>query len=665
MNETADLKDITPEGKVPETRLNDPDEVRSLVINEIQNNEKRQKVAALVKGLVDGNPPYKQADLDKAHQKHRANFNTGEAMSYLSVALSGVYDLFSEVPTYATVACELEHPQAPEWSRILTEEFDRLQRQDMGMDYHIQVSQHDMILYGSGPQVWMNTYDWRSRHARYNDVIYPRQSPSDVNEFEYVIFRHRFTTTQLFQHMHNENAARRAGWNPEMVKSAIVHASTGYYNEYGSDWDHQQQRLRNNDLTHGVNSKVIDAARVVYQEYPKDNEEHGKISECWIVINNSLQPGWLFTKLNRYDDWNQCICPFFLDKGDGTAHSVKGLGVRMYKMLLAKMRLDNATVDTAFARSALMFKATTPKAFANSGMVHMGPYTIMPPDLDFVQVQSSGLMDGSMGVSRHLDNQLAANLSQFRQRTMEYQGTPRTATEKQLEAQQQSQLNKTQISRYYQHLDMWYAERWRRAVRTDVDNDMPGQREASMFRRRCQMRGVPMEALAHCRVTATRAVGQGNPWVRINMLESLTPNSMSWPDEGRQNLQKDIIAAKAGMHSVKRYYPEMGQESADALEQKFTFRSTSKAWSRRFKAWRPAPIPRRSCGSSIRVVRTSPPTWSAWRPTRSVNRSSGSSMSSSSNSPRWPTNCEVNWSRTLVSRLSWPSEAAKCSRISN
>ena len=566
-DEHGTLKDVDERGKIPETRLSDPMEVREMVAAEDKQNEKRDRFNALVKGLVDGNPPFRQSDIDKQGQRHRSNFNTGEPIAYLSVALTGFYDLQTEVPTLADVTCTVPVPQAHDWSRIMTEEWDRILRKDVTRDYHNQVSQHDMVLYGSGPMVWINEFDWRPRHARHVDMILPRNAPSHVNELEYVIFKHRFTTSQLYTFMHNEERARQRGWDPDVVKKAIVQASSTHPDDSGTNWSVQQQRLRNADLAHGARSKAINVARVLFREYPRKGEEEGRISEVWVLYKENDPAGFLYKKTARFENWRQCIGPMWYDKGDGTAHSVKGLGVRMYKMLLAKMRLDNATVDSAFARSALMFKATTPKSFAEGNMVHFGPYTILPPEYDFVQVQSTGLLDSSLGVSRFMDNTLSSNLSQFRQRQTNTEGTPKTATEHRIQASQQAQVGKTQISRFYEQRDDIEAESFRRAARRNVPKHAPGQILAQEFRERCQLRGVPPEAFDHVEVKATRAVGQGNPFIRQATLEQMLPQSLAWPPLGRENLLKDLISASAGHHLVPRYYPQP-VPSANELDQK-------------------------------------------------------------------------------------------------
>ena len=61
MNE---LMNITESG-VPESRLNDPKSVKEMVLQMIQADDTRSGVRSKVKGLVDGNAPYKNSDLTR------------------------------------------------------------------------------------------------------------------------------------------------------------------------------------------------------------------------------------------------------------------------------------------------------------------------------------------------------------------------------------------------------------------------------------------------------------------------------------------------------------------------------------------------------------------------------------------------------------------------
>lgn len=567
----TEFQEISESGKVPSTRVEKVEDARAIVSKLVKANHKRSQVNALVKGLVDSNPPYKQADLNRNNQRYRSNFNTGEALSLLGVAMTSYYDLYAEVPHLASVVCRSATPNASDWGAIVQEEFDSLLRSNKSMDFNIQLSNHDMVLYGSGPVVWPDQYDWRAKPVLHSDVYYPDNTLADVYEFEYVAIRYHFTSTSLYQKIKDESLAAESGWNVDAVKMAIVHSRQKGANTLSQgEWERVQQDLRNNNLDSTTETDRIKVIRLLYKEYPTKDDPIGKVTERWFLesVSGDIHPdGFLLTKNRAYEDFSQVEVPFFIDKGDGKAHSVKGLGTRMYKLLTTKMRLDNALVDSAFARTALMFQATSSKAVSKSSIIPLGPYLAIPSDLKYVPTNLGGAINEPASVSRHLETTLSSNLSQYRQHLDKGQGNPRTATEVEASLAQQSVIGKTQQSRYYAQLDQFFAETFRRAIQDFPSDKLPGASEALEFQKNIQSRGVPLSALKDCVVTASRAVGQGSQSLRSRILDDLFISvGASLPEAGRKNLIKDSVANKAGKHMVDRYYPQDGVRTPQEQE---------------------------------------------------------------------------------------------------
>jgi hypothetical protein len=151
-NTELNLENLSEGGQPPESRLNDAAEVATLVQRLANADERRAQVRAKLKGLVDGNSPYSSGELRSKGQSYRCNINFRESENFLSMGLSAFYDVFSEAPTYANVRINASDANESEvYSRIITEEFDRLQKQDDNFDYLIQLSQHEMVLYRVRP----------------------------------------------------------------------------------------------------------------------------------------------------------------------------------------------------------------------------------------------------------------------------------------------------------------------------------------------------------------------------------------------------------------------------------------------------------------------------------------------------------------------------------
>jgi hypothetical protein len=96
---------------------------------------------------------------------------------------------------------------------------------------------------------------------------------------------------------------------------------------------------------------------------------------------------------------------------------------------------------------------------------------------------------------------------------------------------------------------------------------------------------VPKEALGRiARIQATRVVGQGSSFLRKGAIDALMPYAGALPEEGRQRLMEDKIAAEAGQSSVARYYPTAPKTTATAQEVEAV------QWTAAFKMGVPCPV---------------------------------------------------------------------------
>jgi len=550
------MNDYLDKSASAESRLTDPAAVQDMVNNMTRSDELRSQSRAKVKGLIDGNPPYNKADLRRNAQSYRCNVNFREAESFFNMGLSAFYDVFSEVPTYATVKIEHTNANVDEsYSKIVTEEFDRMQKKDGNFDYLMQLSQHEMVLYGSGPMVFENTLDWRCKPIKAGDLLVPEKTKSNVSEWTVAVVRSVYQVHELYGYIKNPEIAESMGWSVSAVRKAIMDAAPAAEGKNGKQqWEHHQQEIRNNDLSYSSECDVIRVAHVYYREFPDDDNPLGAITHCMIDERGDGRH-FLFRNLRQFKSWDECIHCLYYDKGDGQHHSVKGIGVKMFSALELKNRLKCSLIDAAVARTAIHFQPATPADLNRTSIVQMGPYTVIPPGMNIQQTNSQGVLDAPLKVEETLEGTLQANLTQYRQR-LEKGGNPRTATEIEALVAQQSILGKTQLNRYYTQLDALFSERYRRAINSDLTDDVPGGAEALEFQKRCRDRGVPKSALSsYDAVKATRTNGRGSALERRNTMNQLLALSNMLPETGRQHVIEDTIASMTGFDSLERYFP--------------------------------------------------------------------------------------------------------------
>lgn len=554
------LENISESG-VPESRLNDPRQVQDMVLGLIRADDERAKVRARVKGLVDGNPPYSASELKRTGQSFRTNVNFRDAEAMLGTAVSAFYDVFAEVEHYAKVKCSRgDANQQMEYSRILTEEFDRLQKGDDDFDYMMQLSQHEMVLYGVGPVVFEDNFDWRCKPVKCANFLVPDETKSNTRDFTIAVIRNSYQVHELYSFVRDEKAAAAAGWSVGAARNAIMKAAPSHRGRKGHSWEHYQDQIRANDLSFSAKCATVDVSHVFYREFPTKENPTGAISHC-IIDERGEGKDFLFRKVGRYESWDQCVHVMFYDKGNGSFHSVKGMGVKFYAPLELKNRLRCSLADAAHARGSILMVADNPNVMNRMNIVNYGPFTFVPKGLEVKQTGVAGAIEGPLAVEREIEGGIQANMSTYRAR-LDKGGNPRTATEIEALVGQQSVLGKTQLNRYYAQLDGLFAERYRRAVSEKITKDTPGGAEALAFQRRCIERGVPPEAMRRAEsVRAARTTGKGSPMERRYAMNQMLELAGMLPEGGREKVVKDAVASITGWHSLERYYPAPEKDS--------------------------------------------------------------------------------------------------------
>jgi Asp-tRNA(Asn)/Glu-tRNA(Gln) amidotransferase C subunit len=358
----------------------------------------------------------------------------------------------------------------------------------------------------------------------------------------------------LFEKIQDEQAATAAGWDVNYVRQRIRAAMPEPYRSgVQYDWEFFQRQLRSNDITFSARSEVVLMSHIFYKEFD------GQISHA--IIDERDSESFMYRKLRRFKRWEQIIHPMYYDRGDGEHHGVKGLGIKMLQAMELKNRLRCSMVDSAFARTQILFRPLNPNALSKTSVVQQGPYAILPPDYEVIQQNIAGVLDAPMAVNADLENVLQGNLSQYRQ-SLAKSGNPRTATEMEIISAQQSAIGKTQLSRYYNQLDSFFEERYNRASNPNLNPITKSDKDAIEFQRRCAERGVPVQAMLDIDfVEATRTVGQGSQFAKQKLLGSLLGLLGSLPEGGKVSLLRDYIAAQVGQQMVDRYLPTQIQSS--------------------------------------------------------------------------------------------------------
>lgn len=554
------LQTLGDTGRPPETRVGDARQARS-IFDRLQNADvTRSGRRTMLKGLLDGNPPYNQHDLKAAGLDYKCNINWRGAEAYKDAAVGAFYDLFNEAPTYAAIRLAKHKNYSPEqiidWSRTVTMHFDWLCRYEPGFDYNMQVSEDDMVVYGRGPLVFEDELSWAPKAILDGQLKVPERTKSSTEYWEYCTIEMEYLCDELWSQIREEKEATTRGWNVSRARQAIIDASPETLKGgMRRQWEWHQQQLKNGSIDYAGGSRTVSVVHLFFREFAKKGETNGKISHVIINIGNTnnAPDTFLFQKIGRYDDWSQCIHPMYYDRGGGGFHhSVTGMGTKMFSVMSLQNRVQCANADRALAPK-MVFRPTTSTGVNNFDQQQYGDFCVVNEGYEALQVPTMGFLEEGIAFNREITGYMSSNLSAYRPNApVKEQGNPVTATEKKLDASKEASLQKTQMNRYYQQLDGLYGEMYRRAAQSGVTND-----RAKEFQRRCKEDGVPADCMREVEfVKASRVVGQGSEFLRQQSTEFLFGTVLPMlPENGRGKLIEDVIASRAGQAAVERYYP--------------------------------------------------------------------------------------------------------------
>lgn len=565
----------TETGKAPDSRLQNGHDARRLLQACLQEDTQggRSLERAIVKGLVDGNPPYNDARKQAEGRGWECNLNFMEGQAIMDASAVPYFALFANVPYYADCRTNFQqdNPDHETWCSKTTYKFHNLLKRWPQFNWNIQQASYWMRLHGIGPTYFDKDGDWRFRGVETGAVLVPKGSPSCIDDrLPFIIIRMPYRIVELWDWIKDPDAAEKAGCNVEAIKNAIMYGMKGLAPSgsqwWAQPWEYYERILNNNDLTASfTDSDIVYCFHILVQEFAKPGEkkkiskflctEHEVVPRGPVIgTNQENDKQFLFADTNCYDSFTQCLVAFFQNTGDGTWHSVRGLAMKAFKHLEVSNRLKCQTVNRAFLDSSLIIQSGSSRNKERIELTVWGSVVRVPANGEIKPITVQGGTQGVMEVDRMLTNHLANNIGMFNQRTLSREdgkGEQPTATQVNQQVAKESTLSEGQITLFYQYLDTLYTEMFRRAADPSTSDT-----EAKAFQKELLDDGVPKEALADMEyVRANRQSGYGSPQMALLKQQQMMAIVPMLPEQGKQNWLEDAVTTIEGPEKTNRYAP--------------------------------------------------------------------------------------------------------------
>ncbi len=540
-----DLSKLTPEGKPKKpSRLSSANGIRAMYRQGVNDDQASARTRAQIQACKDGAAPLNQAALNASGQGSRNNFNTLMMQDLINKANTGRNDIIFSPKQLMTIEVEGGEPaERLDYSRILATELSRTIRKWGSFSANTQRLIDLFDTHGVGIDYAPDDKDWRFEVASLDEFIVPRQVSVSAEKTPWAIARKDMMVTELYDYIEDEAAAATLGWNVQAVKDAIGRATTQVPTGEIGDTAKLQQQIKNNDLF----------ANTMFSHVP--------VLHCWVrefdgtyslFITEKDHPtgDFLFKQYSRYTSIEEAFNYFCYGVGNGTLHSVRGLGHMIFALCQAHSRLMCQKADGVMLAESIMVQATSSNALQEASLVYMGHMSLLPAGFEVVEKQFQGGSDRTMGYLGHIEGMMGQVSGRFMTQQAPG-GTYRNKDEIGSELEQTASGDSGSIDLFYSSWDRTIRRMCRRICQGPKSDPLVAE-----FHKRIERAGITkdiLDSIDHDSTYAYRTLGAGSPAARSLSFTKLM-NLLPQLDEiGRKNLIYQFVANEVGYQNADEF----------------------------------------------------------------------------------------------------------------
>ena len=553
--DNLDLGSLDEKGKPVESRLKDVSSAVGIFSTLRVADEKSAVNRSRIDQMFDGAAPYSENQLKASGQGLKSNLNFGEAQRLLDISLSAYVDLYASLERLVDVRGTTGEKGSQNGSgskaEVVGEELTKLFRRWPAFHSSYLRLCTQFIKHGVGITYFDSPEDWKFRVGGFADILIPRQTPASEDAIDIAIGRRQYSLHELYHFIKNPAAAEKVGWNVAEVKRIMLEnvKTSGRSYTTGAnyaDYEALQAEIKNNDLYTGIQNPTVDVLHYWVREID------GSVSHY--ISAESTPKDFIYKKVSRFDCPEKAYIFFTSGVGsNGTYHSIRGLGTRIFAHIQTSNRLRCQQIDAAMLSSAVMIQPENGRSLDELSMTYYGSYAILSPNVNIIEKAIPNLSTSVIPALQDMGNQLALNTDTQSpygpDKSSPYKNQMQVVSDNDVA----SQISGATINLFYASWSRLLREMTRRVVEMKRPD-----KEIKNFFKRCAERGVDenfIKTLDLDHTTAVRSVGGGSAVNRLTSLRELQGIAGQLDDVGRRNLTRDTIGARVGSELVDRYAP--------------------------------------------------------------------------------------------------------------
>lgn len=551
--EKLDLLTIDEKGKPPEpTRLVDATALRSYYQQVFLDDRGSSLARTKVREMKDGKPPYDPLRLQAAGQSSRANANFLLGLHLLNKTAAGYNDIIFSVKDLVTVQTEFGEPsERVQHNQVISQELSRTIRRWPSFVPNFLLLVTKFVDEGVGFAYWPDENDFRFDVCGLSEFLFDRQVKASEEKIPIAFQRHDYTVTDLF--------AKKGmpGWNDEQIDKAIRMATRNSNDKNPYEYEQVQSQIKNNDITSDKKFPHIPVIHCWVREFDGSWSFH-------ITTKGNECDNFLFSSPKKYKTVGQAFVGFCYGVGEGTYHSIRGLGHLIFPLIQLQNRMMCQSADAAMLAGGIVVQPESQKALDQLNIQPIGPFTILSPGIEMVNRTPPDLSKVAYPI-----------LNDIRQTTSEYTSqfaapsTPSGAYENRLDTENRIETlasgDAGAVDLFYSSLDRLYQE----ACRRIIEKTNPKCPLTIEFHKRVEREGVTpevLESVDHGSTAAKRAIGAGNAAQRGLAFAKLLQLLPNLDEIGQKRLIYDFVADIVGHGNADAYAarpeePRMGSQA--------------------------------------------------------------------------------------------------------
>jgi hypothetical protein len=548
--ELLNLDPVTKEA--PETRLKDVKSAIAIYNTLRRADEGSSTARSRMDAMFDGIPPHDPKVLNSTGQGSRTNLNFGEAQRYLDVSMSAFVDLYSSLETLVRVSVTGGEPtQRSEAGEVIAEELTNTLRAQPEFHSNYLRLCTEFTKHGVGVSYFDDPTNWRFRVCGLGDFLIPRQTQASEEAIEVAVARRQYLLHELYGFIRNPEAATKLGWNADEVKRVIVanartSGNTGSGGTF-SEWETTQREMKNNDIYTGIENTSVRVLHLWAREFD------GSVSYFVFAEDNPKE--FMFKSTSMFPAPEQAYVLFSYGVGtNGTYHSVRGLGHRIFNHVQVGNRLRSQQIDSAMMAGSVMIQPESQRALEDLSFTMYGPYSILSPNVRVIEKGVPNLSQSMTPAINDLQQQLSMNVD-----LMSTYGNQSSPYRNQLQTEHDlavaSRLTGSTINLFYASWSRLLREVVRRIITAKPNS---GDRAIRDFYARCAARSVTPDMIKTVdpnKTIAVRAIGAGSQANRLLALRELRQMSGEFDEVGRRKLTRMTVATRVGYDLADEFAP--------------------------------------------------------------------------------------------------------------